>query len=313
MGAFFSRSRPGRFPVISTGGVSSSLLRLGGSIMFRLTSCLAVLVLVGVGQARGAEYCEATGHWYEVVAVPLTELDALKELYPDDFPLEGDPMEGDVRGIPWSVAQKKAKERGGYLARIGSQAENLFVYDLISNPDNIMDDDCPDDTPKYWFRPRHMNWDWSPHLYGPWIGGEQKQVVVEPDPEPQWVEPDGGWSWAKTDPDDANELPEPWVYENWSPGEPNNGPNVALGIFNEDKLHFHAFNAPADTPSPIWNDFPNYFNDGRDLGYGPQTPIAYIVEYDTDPDVVPEPSTLALLFIGVVGLLAYALRKRRRR
>jgi len=65
---------------------------------------------------------------------------------------------------------------------------------------------------------------------------------------PGYSEPGGGWRWV---------TGEPWIYTNWSPGEPNNANN------HEDYLHF--------LTNGQWNDF---------SGYGPDK---YLVEYESYP------------------------------
>lgn len=88
------------------------------------------------------------------------------------------------------------------------------------------------------------------------------------------LEPAGGWGWDNG---------EAWGYTNWLNGEPNNGGGV------ENALAFF-FNT-----SGQWNDAPStyLYNDG-----------GYVIEWSA----VPEPSTLILLSIGLMGL---CLRRRK--
>jgi hypothetical protein len=129
------------------------------------------------------------GHWYQAVLAP---------------------------GISWPDADAAARGAGGYLASIGSEEENLFVFSLI-------------DSSEYWAGFQH-----SPGRYrlvGPWLGGYQ---------EPGSEEPDGGWMWVDG---------QPFTYTNWAPGEPSNDGG------NESYLHFYTKDdtGPA-LPTPTWND-----------------------------------------------------------
>lgn len=78
---------------------------------------------------------------------------------------------------------------------------------------------------------------------GPWIGGYQADGSVEPD---------GGWQWISG---------EPFVYTNWSPGQPNNSNG------HEKCLHF---GWGETTVCSTWNDQPDGFNGIH----------AYMVEYE---------------------------------
>jgi len=93
--------------------------------------------------------------------------------------------------------------------------------------------------------------------------------------------PDDNWQWV---------TGEGWEFTSWAP----NNPNDAHG--EEDKLHFYDVGAS----QPRWNDLDT-------IRWGWQKPVAYIVE------IVPEPSTFALLAIGAFALIAYACQKRCRR
>jgi hypothetical protein len=140
----------------------------------------SVLILAG-GEARGEKVTWRTedggnGHQYEAILVP--------------------------GGIGWNQAQEAAQDRGGYLASIGSAAENNFVFNLIQDI-------------SYWFVLVG-----SPTRYfGPWIGGHQPigETVAN-----------ANWSW---------ESGEPWDYTNWLPGQPdhfNGRPENYLHYFGRD-------------------------------------------------------------------------------
>lgn len=98
---------------------------------------------------------------------------------------------------------------------------------------------------------------------------------------PNSPEPDENWRWV---------TGETWDYTNWHPWEPNGGTSENwLGYKGEIQ--------------PQWNNPPWEWNDQNDV----TSTAGYIVEYS---NVIPEPSTLALLVMGALGLLVYALRRR---
>ena len=88
-------------------------------------------------------------------------------------------------GITWPQAQKKAKEMGGHLAVINTQAKQAFVFKLSKA------------NPKAWF-PIYG------HRFGPWLGGyrssDSKGLPAV-------------WHWSNG---------EKWEFTCWAPGEPNN-------------------------------------------------------------------------------------------
>jgi hypothetical protein len=110
-------------------------------------------------------------------------------------------------GITWEEANGAARAMGGHLAVIRSAAENEYVYSLIANDD------------RFWYMGGGSGW-------GPWLGGYQP---------PGSPEPAGGWRWVTND---------PFSYNNWAPGEPNN-------YDGEDRIHFFGLGT---LKSPKWND-----------------------------------------------------------
>ena len=109
---------------------------------------------------------------------------------------------------------------------------------------------------------------------GPWLGGYQSPPTTDPSDNWQWV------------------TAEAWGYTNWAVDQPND-----LNGWVEDKLHFFV-PSTGGTRASTWNDIRNSDPGGK--------PVAYVVEFEP----VPEPSTLALLTIGLLGLGSYASRKR---
>jgi len=84
------------------------------------------------------------------------------------------------------------------LATITSEAENEFVYNLVSSDD------------RYWF------WDNYENGSGPFLGGYQPEGSSEPS---------GGWTWI---------TGETFSFTNSAAGEPNEG----AGQFAENRLIF---------------------------------------------------------------------------
>jgi len=128
------------------------------------------------------------GHWYEAVY--------------------------DSSGIAWDEAKTEAENAGGYLATVGSEEENAFLYSLVSDP-------------QYWYMAP------PPYEYslGPWLGGYQFDKDAEPE---------GHWRW-QTD--------ESWDYTYWAVGEPNN-----LAGNEDWLHFYTNYNMGELTPGPTWND-----------------------------------------------------------
>ncbi len=92
-------------------------------------------------------------------------------------------------GIKWVEAEAEARAMGGYLAEIGSQAENDFLVDLIAGQDDV-------------WRMRDEGDRWQ--RFGPWIGLVQKEGSNEPAE---------GWEWSNG---------EPVAFTNWFWHQPDN-------------------------------------------------------------------------------------------
>jgi hypothetical protein len=118
-----------------------------------LASAMAVGI-PGMATAAGVQW-SGNGHFYNVISVPAT--------------------------ISWDAANASATAAGGYLATVTSQAENEFVFSLVSNA-------------TYWHGSS-----------GPWLGGYQSPASTQPDANWQWVtgEPWSYTNWQEGQPNDA--------------------------------------------------------------------------------------------------------------
>lgn len=159
-----------------------------------------------------------------------------------------------VQTITWSTARAFASALGGHLVTLTSDAENTWVFDNVaSNP--IL---------------------WAPNsgtrLTGPYIG------LFQDTTSPNYSEPGGGWTWV---------TGEPLAYNNWYPGEPNQGSSSGP----ENWALYWSIGSNPPVPMKWWNDVPS----GSARGF--------IVEYS-----IPEPTS------GVLGglLLAAYLSSQRR-
>lgn len=170
-----------------------------------LTSCL------GLCQAEPIQW-SVNGHYYEAVLfsrdVTQNEISLAISAMGQAYAVVGS------NGIGWHEARVVAQSRGGYLASIKSQAENDFVFSLISDP-------------IYWNSGA-----------GPWFGGGQDLLAQN------YSEPAGGWVWVN-DYDRAHF--EPMVYTKWYGSEPNNSGGY------ENVTHF-CTEGSSQAPSPYWND-----------------------------------------------------------
>jgi hypothetical protein len=111
-----------------------------------------------------------------------------------------------------------------------------------------------------------------------WITANSPKVVDSP-----WIgliqpagsaEPAGGWTWV---------TGEPFVFDNWAGGEPND-----LG--GEEAGHFWP---PVDAEGQTWNDL-----------NGTDNRLSYIVEYEAASSVPEAGSTAPYLLAGLLGLMA---------
>ncbi len=135
-------------------------------------------------------------------------------------------------GVIWADAQAWARARGGYLASISSAAENNFVFGLV-------------DLPRFWLHN-------DTESLGPWLGGMQPAGSGEPA---------GNWRWVEDN--------EPFDFQNWAPGQPNNDSGGSSE--NESRVHFWAQRATAARRS-TWNDVRAIYS-----------LRGFVVEYDLPP------------------------------
>lgn len=109
-----------------------------------------------------------------------------------------------------AVADAETAQPEAHLATLTSAEENEFAFDLI-------------DSDEFWF-------DGGGYCTGPWIGGVQPADAEEPD---------GEWGWV---------TGEPFGFESWDVGEPNEGAP------NEDRILFYTSGCPSGDRSAYWND-----------------------------------------------------------
>jgi hypothetical protein len=131
--------------------------------------------------------------------------------------------------ISWEDSQQTAVLFGGYLATATSAEENDFIYALA-------------DAAPFWTVTSYKC------IVGTWLGGFQPDGSDEPD---------GGWQWV---------TGEPFAYNNWSDGEPDN--------FDNDEYIIFWAGCPDDDRDSEWVDMV-----GGVLG----EVQSYVVEWETTP------------------------------
>jgi hypothetical protein len=133
------------------------------------------------------------------------------------------------------------------------------------------------DDPKFWVSLAN-----GTQLHGPLLGGFQP---------PSSSEPAGDWEWLNGDGEFGSE--DAGAFMNWHRGEPNN-------VFStgENVLQFFSLGG-APVPSPLWNDIRDFHSSES---------IAYVIEWNSASDIVPEPTILSLVTSLLAILLIHAGR-----
>ena len=114
---------------------------------------------------------------------------------------------------------------------------------------------------------------WISNAYGPWLGGTDKDS-------------EGNWQWLNNE--------GSFTYTAWEGGQPDDQYNPQY----EDFLHYYSNTGPKAT----WND--QYSGEPN----RPDFINAYIVEFDSAP-VVPEPTTILLFGVGLIGIAGVSRKK----
>ena len=127
----------------------------------------------------------------------------------------------NANGASWYACRESALSRGGDLACITSEAENQFIRDLqiASGLCNARDREKMTPKMKRNFQQIKIAMDDYQDDKRFYPGGLWSPPGAD--------NPDGGWEWVSG---------EAWEYENWYPGEPNNGDSEerVLSLFGVD-------------------------------------------------------------------------------
>lgn len=144
-------------------------------------------------------------------------------------------------------------------ANAAASASGTYLATITSVGENDFVFGLISDSPEFWVVAGTVYW-------GPWLGGSDE--VTE-----------GTWEWI---------TGEPWVYENWGAGQPDDSGG-------QDHLHFRGEPAPASE----WDDF------HRDA-----PSVAYITETLEIP--IPSVSEWGLVVITLLGMTAGTIMLGRR-
>ena len=134
----------------------------------------------------------------------------------------GTGMRHSARLLSWPEA-KAAEAKGGYLATVTSEAENMFVFNLAAADMSLWSTQpwgCAGGDPVF--------------TIGPWLGGSYNAA-------------EGVWQWV---------TGEPWSYTAWNQGQPS----YAGG--QEALLFWSWYVAPDGQPLPHWQ-WDDYWPNGK--------------------------------------------------
>jgi hypothetical protein len=188
-------------------------------------------------------------------------------------------------GITWTQAALDAQAQGGYLAIIPDATTNAGVYNLISDP-------------KFWSSSAQVV---GAGYLGPWLGGYASAV--------------GNWNWVTSVNADGSPatysgtpLPLPGAsgYSAWWGGQPDYYGGSGLGQVVPQALQYFAGGYSGyDT----WGDCTLDASSGSS---GLSNPQGFVVEFNSEPNAIPEPCTLTIWGSVLLGLGGLAWLRRRR-